>query len=518
MTLTPTGATRPRITLAVVVLAQALLIIDITIVTVGLPQIQVELGGSLAGIQWVVAGYALTFAALTQPAGSLADRFSRRTVYATGIAIFTVASLLAGLAESVLVLDAMRVLQGVGAALVMGNSLALIAQAYEGQRRNMAIAIFSTVLTVAGVAAPILGGLLITLSWRWMFLINVPLGVVAFVLAVVCMPAYRSTAERARIDWLGAGLLIVAFGMVNFALLRGQDQGWGSAATLAQLAVGAAAFALFVLVERRAAAPTVDLTLFRVPTFAAITGLAFVSRLATIGGTVYFVYWFQAVLGLTALQSGLMLLPVFAAQTAAGLGAAKLQSRIGPGRLIATGYVLKGAAALGMALVVAPDASIVALVLALVVWGTGGGIAGTPTMSTAMNVVPKEKAGMASGTVMSMFSFGVGVGTPILGAVFVARIDAVVSGSTELPAGSHEAIAHAAAQVDLDAVAAATPPGSAAVVQDLLGRAISSGTSAVMLTTAVLAGLAAVVALRFVRRNDLAVHSADQQDAPRKVR
>ncbi|GAA2446536.1 hypothetical protein GCM10010191_74500 [Actinomadura vinacea] len=153
-----TAAGRARMTLAAVIVAQALLLIDITIVSVGLPEVQRDLGGSLAGVQWIVAAYALTMAACTQTAGTLSDRLGRRRIYVIGIAVFTVASVLCGLAQSVALLDMARGLQGVGAAMVMANSLPLIVAAYEGPKRTMAIAIFGTVLQVAGAIAPVFGG------------------------------------------------------------------------------------------------------------------------------------------------------------------------------------------------------------------------------------------------------------------------------------------------------------------------------------------------------------------------
>jgi EmrB/QacA subfamily drug resistance transporter len=507
----PTAAGRARMTLAAVIFAQALLIIDITIVSVGLPEVQRDLGGSLAGVQWIVAAYALTLAACTQTAGTLSDRLGRRSIYVLGITVFTVASALCGLAPGVVFLDVARGLQGVGAAMVMANSLPLIAAAYgEGPRRDMAIAVFGTVLQAAGAVAPVAGGLLVTLDWRWMFLINVPIGVVAFVIAIAFMPAYRPDgAGTGRVDWSGAALLVVSLGLINLALIRGEAQGWGSAATLLQFASGAALLAAFAAVERRVDAPIVDLSLFRIPTFAGINAIAFVSRLINIGGAVYLMFYFQAALGMSPMRSGLLLLPVFVAQTAGGIGAARLQARFTASQIIVAGYVVKGVSAAWMAQVFEPGAGAWSLVPPMALWGLGGGAAGMPTLSTAMKVVAKDKAGMASGTVMSMFMIGAGVGSAGLGAVFKERIGAVVMADPALPEGGRGAVADAAAQVDPARLEAATPPGFEAEVRQAMENAISAGASLVMLTTAALSLICVVVAMFFVRERDMAAARGD---------
>lgn len=512
MNLTVAGCA--RMTLAAVIVAQALLIIDITIVTVGLPQVQRDLGGSLAGVQWIVAAYALTLAACTQTAGTLSDRLGRRLIYVLGITVFTVASVLCGLAPSVAFLDVARGLQGVGAAMVMANSLPLIATAYGGQKRNMAIAIFGTVLQVAGAIAPVLGGLLVTLDWRWMFLINVPIGVVAFVIALGFMPAYRPDSARSgRIDWSGAALLMLSLGLLNFALIRGEDQGWGSAATLLQLAGGVVLLTVFSAVEKRVTAPIIDLSLFRIPTFAAINVIAFVSRLITIGGAVYFIFYFQAALGMSPMESGLLLVPVFVAQIAGGIGVAELQARFTASQIIVAGYVVKGLSAVWMVQTFESGAGAWSLMLPMAFWGLGGGVAGVPILSTSMNVVAKDKAGMASGTIMSMFMIGAGVGSAGLGVVFKERIGEVVAADSGLPEGSRKAIADAAAQVDLDLLKAATPPGFEVVVQQTMEKAIASGTSLVMLTTAALSLISVVVAVFFIRERDIVAAKAKNATA-----
>lgn len=405
--------------LPLVITGSLLVVIDITIVTVGLPGIQAELGGSLANVQWVIVAYTVTMGAVTQVVGTLSDRLSRRTVYLVGIALFTGSSLACGLAPNVVLLDLARGVQGIGGAILMANSLPLIAGAYEGQRRNMAIATWSTAATAAGLIAPVLGGALIEVfSWRAMFLVNVPVGVLAFALAAAKLPAPPpKEGARPALDWAGTALLITALGLANFALLRGEN-------STVQFGLAAILFTAFVLIQRRAAAPTLDLSLFRVRAFTGAALAVFMSRALTIGGTVYLVQYFQASLHLTPTASGLMLVPGALAQMGAGMLAGKLQARLAPGPIIAAGYVCKAVAAAWLAVAISPSANPWGLAVPLLLWGFGGGLAGAPVMSVAMNVVAQEQTGMVSGAVTTLAAIGAGVGTATLGVLYKNPVDA----------------------------------------------------------------------------------------------
>ncbi|GAA3468196.1 MFS transporter [Nonomuraea roseola] len=468
-----------RAVLALVVAGTALVVIDMTIVTIGLSEIQADLDGTMADIQWVIVAYTITMGAVTQVAGTLSDRLGRKRVYLAGLGLFTGASLACGLASDVLALDVARVFQGIGGAVLMSNALPILSDAYEGQRRNTAISAWGTMATAASLAAPLLGGVLVDLmGWRAIFLINVPLGVAALAAGVAVLPpspaaregsygdgvAMRSGgsgdgAGRGSVDWLGAGLLIAALAIGNFALLRGEQQGWGAAATLVQLGASAALLVGFVLVERRAAAPTMDPGLFLKPAFAGAAFAVFMSRVLTVGGSVYLVQHFQHALQLSPTQSGLLLAPVFIAQMGAGLLGGRLLGRFAAGRVIAAGYACKviGAAWLGLAF--AASAQPLALVIPLLFWGTGGGIAGAPVMAVAMNVTDRARAGMVAGTVSGLASIGAGVGTAALGILYTARLGA---------GGGREAVASAASAVLFTSAALAAVTAAAALV--LIGK------------------------------------------------
>ena len=424
----PPTAAPPRrawAVLALVVAGTALVVIDITIVTIGLPQIQDDLGGSLADVQWVIVAYAITMGAVTQTVGTLSDRLGRRRVYLTGIIAFTVASLACGLAPSVAVLDAARAVQGIGGAILMTGAMPLISDAYTDDReRTLALTTWGTASTAAGLAAPLLGGLLVdAFGWQAIFLINVPIGLAVLAFAPMVIPA-AARRETDRVDWTGTAILIATLGVGTFALLRGEAQGWTSAATLGQVAAAAVGLAAFVAVELRTPSPTLEPRMFTRPAFTGAALAVLISRMLTIGGVVYVVQYAQTSLELSATATGLLLAPAFIAQIAAGQLGGKLVTRFQPGRVIAAGYTAKLAGALWLALALTAGATPWTLAFPLLVWGLGGGLAGAPVMAVAMNAAGTERAGMASGTIVTLASIGGGIGTAMLGAVYQSRLAA----------------------------------------------------------------------------------------------
>ncbi|MGW0484166.1 MFS transporter [Nonomuraea sp. NPDC003214] len=432
-------AVRGRAILGLVIAGTALVVIDMTIVTIGLPAIQADFGTTLAGVQWLIVGYMITMGAVTQVAGSLSDRIGRRRMYLLGIALFTLASLACGAAPTPVVLDLARALQGIGGAVLMVNSLPLLSDHLDGERRNLAISTWGSAATAAGLIAPLLGGTLVdAFGWRAIFLINVPIGVAALLLCLRVLPADASgrSAAHGRIDWAGAALLIAALAVGDLALLRGEEQGWASAATLTQLVIAAVLLAAFLLLQSRSGAATLDLALFRKPAFTGAAAAVFISRVLSIGGTVYFVQYFQEALHLSPTQSGLLLAPVFLAQMAAGLLGGKLLSWFAPGHVIAAGYLCKAVSATWLALALTPASSPWLLTIPLLVWGVGGGIAGAPVMAVAMNVTDRQRAGMVSGTITSLASIGAGIGTAVLGAVYTTRIAGLTAGPREAAVAS----------------------------------------------------------------------------------
>ncbi|MFJ4707525.1 MFS transporter [Streptomyces anulatus] len=499
-----TSSRQARVVLIITVVASALLVIDITIVSVALPEIQSDLGGSLAALQWIIIGYTVTFGAFQQAAGSLSDRLGRRSMFMGGIALFTLSSLACGIAPNAIALDSARCVQGVGAAFVLANAMPLIAQVYDGQARNMAIAIWGTTLGACGAVAPVIGGLLVDLTeWRYLFLINVPIGAVALFLCRSRLPADPPRSSLAGIDWTGAGLLVLTLGLVNFALTRGEDQGWGSAATLIQLGVSAVLLTGFLILERRVPSPTLDLALFKVPTFVAAALIAFFSRFATIGGSVYYILYFQSARGLSPLQTGLMMMAIFAPQLGMGLVAGKLQAKYSPSHIIGAGFGILALGGLAMSWSFDLDQAIWAALPGLLLWGVGGGLAGSPSMSLAVNVVPKERAGMASGAVNSLFMFGAGIGAAVFGVLFRSRIEDRAGQDLRTGPADHDAAVSAAAQGDISRALERVPGELVAQARRTLESAIADGASYVMMWAALVCIGTAGVALTLVRKKDL---------------
>lgn len=414
--------------LALVVAGTALVVIDMTVMTIALPAIRDELGGDQAGVQWVIIGYMIAMGAVTQVVGSMSDRIGRRRIYLAGVVVFTAASLACALAPTVLALNVGRVAQGLGGAVLMVNALPLLAHRFDGAKRAMAISTWGSAASAAGLVAPLLGGLLVDgPGWRSVFMINVPIGAGAFVLGWLVLQRETAPAgRRGPIDWAGTALLVAALGIVTVALLRGPVQGWGSAATLVQLGLAVGLLAAFLVVERRASEPVLALDLFRVQAFTGAALAVFMSRVLTIGGTVYLVQYLDETAGLTPTQSGLLLTPVFVAQMVAGMVGGKLLGSVRPGWVLAGGYAAKAVAAAWLALALAGESTPVLLVAPLLLWGAGGGIAGVPVMAVAMAVVPKERAGMVAGVISSLAAIGAGVGTAALGAVFAGAGAAAV--------------------------------------------------------------------------------------------
>ena len=295
-------------TLVAVCLGTFMLLLDITIVNVALPDIQTSLHASFSDLQWVVDAYALTLAALLLTAGSLADMFGRRRLYIIGLTIFTGASLLCGVAGSALLLQLARGLQGVGGAVMFSVSLALLADAFRGKDRGTAFGIWGAITGLAVAIGPLLGGALTSgLSWRWIFLVNLPVGVAAVYITFARVAESRSPHAR-RPDWAGFVLFSLALASLVYGLIESNQKSFGSGLVIGCLIAAAALLAAFLVVERRGSSPMFDLSLFRLPTFTGGSVAAFGLSASIFALILYLVLYLQDVLDYSALATGLRLL------------------------------------------------------------------------------------------------------------------------------------------------------------------------------------------------------------------
>ena len=292
-------------TLVAVCLGTFMLLLDITIVNVALPDIQRALQSSFSDLQWVVDAYALTLAALLLTAGSLADMYGRRRLYLAGLVVFTGASVLCGLAASTLMLQLSRALQGAGGAIMFAVSLALLADAFRGRDRGVAFGAWGAVTGLAVAIGPLLGGVLTSgLSWRWIFFVNAPIGVAAVIISV--MKVAESRAPQASLpDWAGFSLFTLALSSLVYGLIESNQRSFTDGLVLGCFAAAALLLVAFVIVERHSAHPMFDLNLFRLPAFSGGSVAAFGLSASIFSMILYLVLYLQDILGYSPLATGM---------------------------------------------------------------------------------------------------------------------------------------------------------------------------------------------------------------------
>lgn len=415
--------TRKSWTLAVVCAASFMLLLDVTIVNVALPDIQRGLTAKLSDLQWVTDAYALTLAALLLTAGSFADRFGRRRVFVVGLAIFTLASLLCGLASDPLMLIVARAIQGVGGAIVFPTSLALLASTFQGRERGAALGVWGAVAGIATALGPLVGGAITTgIGWRGIFLVNLPIGVLTIAVAVLAIDESRSP-HASRIDWPGVLSFTAGVFSLVYGLIRATDTTWTDPGVLACLGLAVIFLGTFVVVESRVREPMFDLSLLRTPTFLGGSVAAFAMNGALNAMFLYIVLYLQSGLGISAFGTGFRLLIISAGSVIAATIAGRLSSRVPVRWLIGPGLVLEG---IGLLAMMGLDAHSdwTHLIPGLVVSGIGIGLVAPPLSSTAVGVVPVHRAGMASGINQTFRQLGIAVGIALYGTMFSAALRA----------------------------------------------------------------------------------------------
>jgi EmrB/QacA subfamily drug resistance transporter len=444
-----------RVTLAVVCLATAMLMLDIAVVNTALSSISNDLNTGLSGLQWVIDAYTLALATIVLSAGSLADRLGRRRVFLVGLGVFTVSSLACALSGSIVMLDAARAVQGLGAAAMFAVSLALLAHAYPGVReRAGALAVYGATIGASFAVGPLVGGVLTSgLSWRWIFLVNIPIGIIAIAATLARVEESRDPLARS-IDWLGQFLLGGGLFLLVLALLRGNDQGWGSTAVVAQLSGAAVLLALFAYVEQRVKEPMLPLKFFRNRGFAATQAGTVAISASFFAAFIYTTLYLQNVLGLSAIETGLVYLPGTVIMFVVSGASAQLAEKVSPRLMISGGLALVGVGMLLMTLAGVGSSWTIILpgeVIALI--GTG---LFNPAMSgVAMGSLPQRHSGLAAGAYDTFRQAGMAVGIAALGALIPASSALGHGNPQDYVRGLHEALVVGAAVALLGALATA---------------------------------------------------------------
>jgi EmrB/QacA subfamily drug resistance transporter len=410
----------PRWTLVAVCTTTFMLLLDVTIVIVALPSIQRQLDASLTGLQWVVDAYSLTLAALLLTAGALADRFGRRRVFVLGVILFSLASLLCGVAWNIAVLDVARAIQGIGGAALFATALALIGHEYRGPERGGAIAIWGATVGAAVASGPLVGGILTdAFGWRWIFFVNVPVGAFALFVALTKIGESRDVGA-VRADIWGLLTFSGALFLIVFGVLRGNAEGWTSGLILGSLIGGAALLVTFVLVELSQSRPMLDLGLFRQPAFVGVSVATFCIGAGMFALFPYLSIYLQDVLGYSPLGAGLRFLPLTVFVFAVPLAMRKLAPQASLRLVLAGGLVLI-AVALVLMHGLAPGSRWTALLPGFIVGGVGIGLANPSIAAAALRAVDPARTGMASGINNAFRLGGVAIGVAALGAVLERR-------------------------------------------------------------------------------------------------
>jgi EmrB/QacA subfamily drug resistance transporter len=415
-------STTQRWTLAVVSAATAMLMLDIAVVNTALPRIADDLNTGLGGLQWVVDAYTLPLAATVLTAGALADRLGRRRVFSVGLVVFTLSSLVAASAGSIEVLNGARAVQGVGGAILFAVSIALLANAFPDEReRAKALGIYGATIAGSFAIGPFIGGVLTSgLDWEWVFLINIPIGVASLAITRRYVEESRDPAGRS-IDWAGQATLAGGLFLLVLALLRGNDDGWTSALILAEFGAAAVLLAAFAVIERRVREPMLPLGLFKSRSFTGAQLGAFAISGSFFAIFLYVTLYLQQILGLSAIEAGLVYVPGTVMMFFTAAATASLTERgVKPGTLISIGL---GLVAVGMLLMTfaAVDSSWTVTLPGSIVAMIGTGLFNPSVIAVALESVPGDQSGLAAGVNDTFRQAGIAVGVAALGALVPAE-------------------------------------------------------------------------------------------------
>ena len=441
-------------TLAVVSLATAMLMLDIAVVNTAISDMGRDLNTGLDGLKWVVDAYTLALAAVVLTTGSLADRLGRRRVFAAGMAVFTISSAAAAAATDITMLNVIRAVQGLGAAAMFATSMALLAHEFpQAQERAKALGVYGATIGASFAVGPLVGGALTSgFGWRSIFVINIPIGIGALALTRKYVRESRDPQPR-RIDWAGQTVLTGGLFLLVLALLRGNDVGWGSSQIVAELVGAGLLLASFVAIERRVKDPMLPLGLFRVPSFAGAQISAFSISASLFAVYIFATIYLQQVLGLSAIEAGLVYLPGTILNAMVSGATAQVGDKVSARVMISGGLAL---VAVGLLMMTIPDAnsSWLAIEPGMLVAMFGTGMFNPAVIAVALGSVSEDQSGLAAGVNDTFRQAGIAVGVAALGAMIPTA--ALAKGDvTSYVDGLHNALAVGAGLAAIGAVAAA---------------------------------------------------------------
>ncbi|MEO8287895.1 MAG: MFS transporter [Chloroflexota bacterium] len=437
-------------------LALSIVIIDATIVNVTLPSIRKEFGASLRDIEWISALYALVYAALIITFGRLGDEVGRKRIFMVGVITFVVGSLLVGIASNIPLILVGRVVQGVGGAMISPATLSILSATFRGKSRGVAFGVWGAVAGASAALGPLLGGFLTTsLNWRWAFLVNLPIGIIVVIGAIVYVTESKGRARTGGFDFIGVLLVTLGLSTLVFGLIEGQGYGWWTpkeqfsvfgwnwpldnlAVTPIMFLLAAiflTAFVVYALaVKRRGGDPLFDFSLlkYRGFRFGLITVL--IVALGEFGVLFVLSIYLQTVRGLSAFDTGLLLLPLAIATFFAAPTAGALSSRFGPKGVVSAGMLIEAVSIFLLGFVLSVDVSLMTLIPVLVLYGIGVGLAIAQLTNITLSDIPMQYAGVASGANNTVRQVGAAIGVAVLGAIFSAQIAS--TGKSELAASN----------------------------------------------------------------------------------
>jgi EmrB/QacA subfamily drug resistance transporter len=490
--------------------------LDANIVAVSLTSISHSLHADFAAIEWVISSYTLAFATLLMPAGALADRFGRKRMLVTGLVVFTVASGICGGAPNVVILNCARALQGVGAALQLSSALAILSHGFHGRERAKAFAFWGSVIGVAMMLGPVAGGLITQfLGWQWAFYVNLPIGAAMIALTVYAV-ADSKDPHAENIDVIGVLTFSGFLGLLTWALIAGNREGWLSHSILYRLGGAGVLFAAFLVAESRQARPMIDMRYFRRPTYLGANAANVAYAVAFLTMLTYLPFFFQSALGFAPLTAGLLMLPLaIPLFVVPRIISVYFDHRVTGRTLLAVGLGLVCVGLFTTAMRISLF-SYMAIFWSMFVASIGAGILNGQIAKVGMTVIPVERAGMASGVAGTTRFSGVVVGFAALGAILFQRADtSVMRGLPGLVSSDRYDITRAIANGNIaSATSLITAHGGAA---SLARESLGFGYEGLLLAASIVACVTTIVCWTLISPTETAPHEAVAGTRPLEV-